>query len=313
MIQVPPIFKNEALQALYDRQGYVQLQLFNEAEIASLTELFYRYHPEVPDDRFMSDSYSSDAAFKKQASISITEYFLPKFEEHLKDYTPFGSSFLYKTPGKGSELAMHQDWTIVDETKYQALNIWVPLCDADEHNGALYVLPGSHLHILPLRAPTLPFFFSGNESMLMPYLQPMHSKAGQAVILNQRLIHYSPPNLSDRIRIAITSGVKTKDAQMVFHYKAPDNKDDTVEVYEQDDDFLISFNNFYSDIMMRPYLGRRIADKQYRIPSFNNEELASLLEKMRLSAGSPAIAQPSKASAEQDNNLWQKIRKLMTI
>src|SRR5687767_5451043 len=170
------------------------------------------------------------------ASERITQFFLPHFERLLINFTPFGSSFLYKTPGSGSELAMHQDWTIVDETRHMALNIWVPLCDVDENNGALHVLPGSHRHILPIRCPTLPFFFSGNEELLNKYVIPMYVKAGQAVVLNQRLVHGSTANKSDKIRIAITSGVKTKDAQMYFHYKVPGK--DVLEVYKEADDFL---------------------------------------------------------------------------
>ena len=37
---------------------------------------------------------------------------------------------------------------IVDEEKFVALNIWVPLCDTDETNGTLYVLPGSQYGIV---------------------------------------------------------------------------------------------------------------------------------------------------------------------
>ena len=95
-----------------------------------------------------------------------------------------GGAFLFKMPSENSELMMHQDWTIVDEGKYYALNVWVPLTDINEKNGALMVLPGSHFRsIQTLRAPTLPFFFSGNENILKEHLVPLYVKAGEAVIV----------------------------------------------------------------------------------------------------------------------------------
>jgi hypothetical protein len=316
MSMVPDIFKDEQVQQQYNSQGYVVLDFFSPEEIKHLEDLFHELHPNVTEGRFISDSYSNDLAYKKRASERITEVFLKHFERHLQNYTPFGSSFLYKTPGSGSELAMHQDWTIVDETRYQALNIWVPLCDVNEQNGALYVVPGSHLHILPLRAPTLPFFFSGNEKMVLKYTVPMKVKAGQSVVLNQRLIHYSPPNLSNKIRIAITSGVKTKDAQMVFHYRDSAAIDDTIEVFEQDDDFLISFDDFYKDIMNRPYLGRPVGTIKYKIPDLSKDELKTLLEKMRTTAGRPplqeeVVERAAPVQTEQQTGIWQKIKRLV--
>jgi ectoine hydroxylase-related dioxygenase (phytanoyl-CoA dioxygenase family) len=45
---------------------------------------------------------------------------------------------------------------------------------------------------------------------------PMEVKAGEAVVLNQSIVHYSPPNKSDKIRIAITSGVMSAAPKMNF-------------------------------------------------------------------------------------------------
>jgi hypothetical protein len=306
---VPDIFQDPDLQAQFDRKGYILLDFLTPEDVQYLESLFHEGHSDLPKSRFMSDSYSADEDMKKMASRKITEVFLPHFSRYFKDFSPFGSSFLYKTPGTESALAPHQDWTIVDESKALALNIWVPLCDTTVHNGTLHVLPGSHLHILPLRAPTLPFFFSGNEDVLMPYLLPIEVKAGQAVVLNQRLVHYSSPNLSDQVRIAITSGIKTAGEPMVFYYRDDERGEDVLEVYHQEDDFLISFKNFMEDIRKRPYLGVKGGEISYKLPQPSADELKNLLNQMYASAGiSPPMIQTSKTSG------WRsKVRQLLGI
>lgn len=234
-------------------------------------------------------------------SDKIVAVFSRAYEEHFLNYTPFGGAFLYKTPGSHSELAAHQDWTIVDENEAIAVNCWVPLCDVNEQNGALQILPGSHYPKHPvLRAPTLPFFFSGNDDLVLQELESMNVKAGTAVILNQSVIHYSPPNMGENIRKAITAGVKNAGAQMHFHYKIPG--ENSLEVFEEDDDFLIRFDNFIEDIALRPKLGKSVGLIPYQLPQYDRETLQDLIQKMKLEAGFPLRKKPEKT-----NNLWSRI------
>src|SRR5690606_6277030 len=177
-------------------------------------------HPNLPESGFVSGSYSPDFEYKKKISEEIKVVYKRAYEEYFQNYTPFGGTFLYKISSPDSFLNVHQDWTVVDESREVALNIWTPFCDITMNNGHLMVLPGSHYkHYPTLRAPTLPQFFQYDLSIVMEELVPVLVKAGEAVILNQSIIHYSPPNISGEIRKAITAGVKTKDAQMMFHYK----------------------------------------------------------------------------------------------
>ena len=38
-------------------------------------------------------------------------------------------------------LRPHQDWSIVDEESFRSYNVWIPLVNVDENNGAIQVLP----------------------------------------------------------------------------------------------------------------------------------------------------------------------------
>ena len=278
------IFKNEAHQQLFDKQGFIVLPFINEAEVTALDKLFDELHPNLSQSGFFSGSYSSDVQYKKTASNKIVEVFNRAYQELFINYTPFGGAFLYKVPGANSELAAHQDWTILDEQKNVALNCWVPLCDVSLQNGPIMILPGSHFdNFNVVRAPTLPFFFSGSDAMVVKELLPMEVKAGTAVILNQSVIHYSPPNMSNQVRKAITAGIKSEGAQMYFHYKVPDKNE--LEVFEMDDDFLISFKDFANDIGKRPYLGKSIGTLPYKLPQLGGQELYAKLKEMKEGAG----------------------------
>ena len=207
------------------------------------------------------------------------------YQRLFTNYQAFGAAFLFKMPSNNSELGVHQDWTIVDENNFVALNCWIPLTDINETNGALHVVPGSHFpSYSTVRAPTVPFFFSGNEDVVIAESVPMYVKAGEAVILNQSVIHYSPPNRSDKIRKAITAGVKSQGGPMHFHYKAPDQTD-RLEVFEMPEDFLISFDDFYKDIFERPKMGHSIGYINYSSPVLPREEVVRLISSLKFGAG----------------------------
>ena len=279
----PSIFKDPVLQDKFDKQGFVVAKFLDEAEVIQLDNLFDEIHPVLPDDRgFVSDSYSNDFNFKKNASDRIVAILAKHFERLFINYQPFGASFVYKMPSKNNELGVHQDWTIVDEEKFVALNCWIPLIDVNKENGALHVLPGSqYSKIASVRSPTIPFFFTGSEKDVINSCVPVYVNAGEVIILNQSVIHYSTPNYSDRIRKAITAGVKTKGAPMIFHYKSPEGK---LEKFEMPEDFLLRFENFATSIFEKPK-GKLFATEKFEDPILGKEVLTKELKKLKKDAG----------------------------
>lgn len=250
---IPDIFRNRALQEEFNEQGFVKIQLLNEEDILLLNNLFPKFHHDLKQNKFESSTFLTEKVKKLEIRAMLYPIFLPYFERIFKDYTYIGSSFLYKTKGIDSEVAPHQDWTIVDEKKYVAINIWTPLIDTNEQNGTLFVLPQSQAQkYFTLRAPTIPFHFQNKIKKIIKESIPTNAKAGEAVILNQSLIHYSTPNYTDNTRIAITSGIKTKNAPMIFHYK---NEKGQIEKYSMPEDFLSDFQDFKKDIYQRPQTG----------------------------------------------------------
>jgi hypothetical protein len=316
MINVPPIFLDAKRQILFEKQGFLVIENFlNLEEIDHMDKLFDELHPLLPDSGFFAGSYSSDMDYKRKVSEEIKVVYKRAYEEHFKDYTPFGGAYLFKMPSPNSDLFVHQDWTVVDESQQLALNIWVPLCDITLENGPLMVVPGSHYANYPvLRAPTMRYFFDHDYQRVMNQLVPLIVKAGTAVVLSQSLIHYSPPNTSGKIRKAITSGLKTKDAQMIFHFKDPQKESNQIEKFEMDDDFFIHFENFFEDIYKKPTVGKSVGFIEYEVPMLQGEALENLIKEMKLKAGfeyiepeikEVGIPQKSNEDALPSEPFWQ--------
>lgn len=253
---IPQIFKDDTLQKQFNEQGYVIVPLLTSSDLLLLNDLFYQFHNNIKENSFGASSFIQNKEQKLKIRDALYNIYAPHFEKLFGDYNYFGSSFLYKTPGKNSNVVPHQDWTIVDEEKYVAINIWTPLVDTNENNGTLYIVPKSQAQQLySLRAPTLSFYFKNYFDAVIKCGMPTNARAGEAVILNQSLIHYSSPNNSDKIRLAVTSGIKSKGAPMLFHYK---NEKNEIEQYEMPEDFLLSFDNFETDIYSKPKRGKYI-------------------------------------------------------
>jgi hypothetical protein len=285
---VPKIFKDSAQQELFDKQGFLIMPFLNQEEIAHMDKLFDELHPNLPSSGFFAGSYSPDFEYKKRVSEEIKVVYKRRYDEVFENYTAFGGAFLFKIPSPDSDLYMHQDWTVVDESENIALNIWVPLCDITPENGPLMVLPGSHYKNFPvIRSPTMPQFFDKAPQVLKEEMEMILVKAGEAVILNQSLVHYSIPNNSPAIRKAITAGVKTRDTQLIFHYKDAARTDKMIEKFEMSDDFFILFENFFTDIFQKPKMGRSIGFIEYEVPVLEPDELMKLVREMKTGAGFP--------------------------
>lgn len=270
------IFKDPALQEQFEREGFAKLRLLEPEDIEVLREMFHSYFPEVP-PAFNSSSYLSDYATKDEICWKVAEVLRPRLEKHFVNFRLFGSAFLSKAPGPHSEMPMHQDWSIVDESQFVAVNIWTPLQATTEHNGTIEVLKGSHKYFHVLRAPTLPFVFKGMEDTIKQYLTPVPAEAGDAVVLNQAVVHYSKPNLSDAPRLAITTGVCSAEAPFRFFYTGPEVPEGKLEEFAMEDRFLNMFENFHQDIFQRPTMGESIGFVDYELPIPTPAELQQYL------------------------------------
>lgn len=296
---IPPLFVNLDLQRQFDEMGYVQIELLRPEDVVELRRLYHHYFPDAP-QAFHSSSYLPDFACKQAMSAAILAVMQPRLDAVFQNFHAFGSAFLTKNRGQDSLMPMHQDWTIVDESRYVAVNIWTPLQDATAHNGCLQVLPGSHGFLPILRCPTLPFFYQDLQQVILDHAVQLEVAAGQAVVLNQALVHGSPPNLSDAPRLAITTGIKTATAPMRFHYACGEGE---LEVFAMEDDFLLRFEDFHQDIYARPQFGESLGRVKYAPPHLSREALIEMLTRHK-----PAdnVAPMTQTEPPKKKGFWRK-------
>ena len=270
-----PIFKNEEYQRKFDEDGFVKIPLLDASHVDQLAQMRMEYFPDKG-GVFFSSSYLDDFQLKTEISDKICGIISEKLAEEFTNFRLIGAAYLIKGCGKHSEMPMHQDWTIVDEQRFYAANVWIPLTDTNEENGTLELMKGSHKWNEALRAPTLPMSFVGLEEKLKPKLTLVPAKKGEVIVLNQATIHYSKPNMTDEIRPAITTGLISKQAPLKFHYW--DKERNQIEEFSQEDDFLLRFENFMDAIYKRPLMGTSQRFFDYSIPRWTENELNQLID-----------------------------------
>lgn len=232
------IFKDEALNRQLASRGYVIIPLLSLEEVERLRAVYAGFESQSP--YFHSTTFFKDVALKQQLFDEVKQVFAPGADKLLAPHKFLGASFLTKPGGQGGFMPVHQDWTIVDESKYGSYTMWVPLQDVDENNGALTVLDGSHRLSPTLRAPSLPVVIKDIEPEIKAQMKTLRMKAGEAFIFNQALVHASHLNTTANNRVAVTYGLVPQQAQLYFYHLA---EDDAVDCYEVEDDFFLKYDN----------------------------------------------------------------------
>jgi ectoine hydroxylase-related dioxygenase (phytanoyl-CoA dioxygenase family) len=231
-------FKDPKLNTQFLIDGYVVLDLFPHEIVEQLSQRYKTDFDSTPYG-FYSSSFLSDVEKRKQIDNDLRDLLRAPINAICPPHQALGTCFLSKNTGVESEMPPHQDWTIVDENSFHAVTTWIPLQDVDETNGALQVLPGSHLFSKALRGPSLDDPFKEVTQEIKKELQLIPLNKGQAIAFSHALIHASPPNLSSDVRVAVTYGFIPEAAQLFFYHK---NEHFKLEKYHVDTDFFQRYN-----------------------------------------------------------------------
>ncbi|HPK03513.1 MAG TPA: phytanoyl-CoA dioxygenase family protein [Candidatus Sumerlaeota bacterium] len=108
------------------------------------------------------------------------------------------TKMLAKPPEKGGAFPMHQDYPYFPHQNHTMFAVSIYLDDADEENGCIRVMPGSH-KLGPLECDPGGFYLPPEKYPIEEGL-PVKAKAGDGVIFNYLTIHGSSPNRSGRPR-----------------------------------------------------------------------------------------------------------------
>lgn len=261
---INPVLKDKYLQNQLEENGYVIVPFYSESDIKKLKQ-YYLENTKTNNTGFQPTTYFESLAYRLNASNFIKEIAKPHLKRYLENYKTFMGSFIVKHNDKNSELGVHQDMSLVDESKFMGINTWSPLCETNEQNGALYLIPKSHRIFPTYRNATITNIYDKHYNEIKKYMQPLYMKAGEAIFFDNSIIHFSPINQSNEIRIATNIFLTHQDAKITISYY--DKAQNKVELFEQKDDFFTTYTQFGNDSnMQRPKIGKSIAIREYNFP-----------------------------------------------
>ena len=197
----------------FNQKGYIfPLDVFSETEIA----IHRAYFDQLIEQQINEgkDAYSIAGWHSKQPEIYdlVTDSRILDYLEDLlgPDLICWGTHYFCKLPGDTKQVSWHQDASYWPITPSKTVTVWLAIDDADTENGAMKVIPKSHLH------GQIVFEHSRKEEQNVlgqtvknaeDYgLAPVdfEIKAGQISLHSDLLLHGSAPNQSDRRRCGLT-------------------------------------------------------------------------------------------------------------
>ncbi len=232
-------FHDEALQAAFDRDGYVLVDLLDLPTVDALSS-FYWDNTKQHLPGFNTTGIHADVAYRQKVSDFVQAQMMPHINRYLIDFKPLICSFLIKEAQSASTVGPHQDWSFVDESKSVSFNIWCPLVDTNEENGRLYVVPGTHkLPRFPRTAPSSYYPYQDFDGLLQAKAVPISTRRGQAIIYDNCMVHFSPPNQSAEHRLVAGVLAIPQDAKPVLYFNQQANSPGTARMYQLPDDHYI--------------------------------------------------------------------------
>ena len=290
-----PLLRSIVLQKKFQSDGFVAVDLLNPAEVAELIAFYEESEmPQQLDEYgigYRIGMCNSDVQLRSRCCAKIHSMVLPKLEPILQRFQAITGTYLVKDPNPKSTVGAHQDWTFVDDRKsFNSALIWIPLVDVDGTNGALSAIPGSQNlvdNILGSPSPPIRSPWESHSELLASHLESLPMKAGQALIVDNRTIHFSPPNLSQSKRLTVAVVVAREDARLVHYFMKPGSGPNPTVLlkYRTDAAFYSKYDN--STLARMYQRGEVVTDYdveeelEYLIPSFSHAELSEMLDRLK--------------------------------
>lgn len=238
-----PVFNNAQLESTFAESGIVRVPLLSPEEVLALIDIYHSTKGDKEGRNFHSTMFINDAEYRRQISEKISEVVKPKIAALLNDYKLLFANYIVKEVSANTKVGIHQDWNFTTPENI-SVNIWIPLTDITESNGIFYGLKGSHKTFRNIRFTPYPEnMYRGLEDYIHQQSTGYMPKAGEALVYHGALVHYSAPNLSNQIRMAVGTALIPQQSPNLHYYK-PDDNSSKLDIYQADEKFYHGFNFF---------------------------------------------------------------------
>lgn len=277
------IFSDPATQAAYEPTGHVTVPMLSPSDVSEmLSELgtlrpndeFSPLHPSGDGFTYHCSFLDSNRDYRRQVHSLITRYFAGHVARTLNGFRILNCNFYVKPPRSG-EFVVHQNWPAITDIDDTTVTVWCPLVDVVEGNGALQVVSGSHKILPHIEGPNSPgYFVNFKQSLIDKYLKPIPITAGQAIIFDDGLIHWSARNDSDVPRVAIQILCVPNDCKPAYWY-FDEQHPDRFELVEADSEFWLTTD--MKDLRARQPHWKSLGFAPNRNRLLTEEQFAALL------------------------------------
>ena len=227
-------------------EGYTITQCFGNEQIAEATAFLMDLHHVTEGEGFQNITNVPDLNKRSEISQLISDIVYPLLPGFFKGYVPFIGSFAVKHKSRYNNVPLHLDWSVVDENKYQSYNVWIPLVDVHSENGCMGALAKSHKCQYSVRGSLINKIavFEKDEPIISSYKEQhvaktLDMKAGQALIYDHRLAHFSHPNKTDSPRLAVSLVMVPSEAPLFQYHFEPSG---SISVFNLTKEFYLTYD-----------------------------------------------------------------------
>lgn len=278
------ILRDKVLQEKLDNEGFVQMPFADANTVKDLLGLFDQLQAgrsDIPLDTLYTCLKNSDRDYARVMNERLREILKPLMDRTFQQYKNSSFTFQIKGLGKNSELYVHQDFSFTDERKFRSYTFWLTLMDSYPENGTLHMLKYSHKHLGNTRGGGIDPVFKDVQDLAKPMLEPLIMKAGNLVVFDCALAHYSPPNYTPNIRVSVMTNLIHEEAEFLLHFGKTSNGCIDIDVYEVPDNFFMRYNDYDKEFLSPPSFGRFAG--RYSEPEhfFTPETFRGLIQKVQ--------------------------------
>jgi hypothetical protein len=243
------MLKDKINEDFLRERGYVVIPFLKEKEILEIQEYYDKTY-ESFSTPFHTTHFSSNFELKRQVNDFLISTCQRAITQVFHDnYKAIFANFMVKEGGGQNPMPLHADWTYVDEKQYESYAIWIPLIDTSIGNGCLSVIPFSHYLSHHIRGPRiLQWNYPTNEELINAFGIPIPILAGNAILYNHRLLHYSEPNLTNFRRVALNISLVPHNTPLL-HFTIPEGESEILKFAPENSEFYIQYNNFQMPIL----------------------------------------------------------------
>ena len=236
-------FRSPELQAAFERDGYVVARVLDEEHLAGLLDAYAALEHDHENwlpfaEGFHTTLYDARHDYRVDVTAAFDRWLAPGLDEVLLDHQIQFANFQVKLPG-AEFLPEHIDWTFVDEGQARSVTVWTATHAIGAANGGVGVAPRSHEVVGFVRAVNHRYYEVHSKVAEAVAERPVVELApGEALIFDNRLLHFSAPNPSDEPRLAASCVASPRELP-VYHYWF--DEDEVAHRVEVDPTFWLSY------------------------------------------------------------------------